>query len=95
WTISEIKSNFTWSKNGYGNGTLTNNGLGGSSWEITVNLDAKSFGIFEVVVITQHEVSEDEGDEYEYKLDFAFDEMVVRTSGPGIVKSKLSKKIHK
>ncbi|KAJ9574810.1 hypothetical protein L9F63_008035, partial [Diploptera punctata] len=95
WTISEISVNVEWSTSGYGNGTLTNNGLGGQTWEITLNLDANTFGIFEVVVITEHEVSQHERERYSKRAIFDFNELELYTSGPGIVKDKIKKIIRK
>ncbi|KAJ9574809.1 hypothetical protein L9F63_008034 [Diploptera punctata] len=89
WTISKINASFEWSKEGYATGSLTRNGIGTNSWQITLNLDTNIFGVFQIVVITQHEVSEEEYKINSYPSTYSFDELVINRSGPGIIREMI------
>ncbi|KAJ9574807.1 hypothetical protein L9F63_008032 [Diploptera punctata] len=85
WTISEIVAGFEWSENGDGNGSITSHVLGKNSWEILLSVQANTFGMFEVDVTTEHEMAKDETEESRSRMGYIYDEMYIRTSGPGIV----------
>ncbi|KAJ9574808.1 hypothetical protein L9F63_008033 [Diploptera punctata] len=93
WKISHINATFEWSKHGNATGSLTRKGIGRNAWELTLNLEPNIFGVFQIVVITQHEVSEDESDEHDHLWDRLFDELIINCSGPGIIRERLKKKI--
>ncbi|KAJ9574804.1 hypothetical protein L9F63_008029 [Diploptera punctata] len=95
WTISEIVAGFEWSKNGYGNGSISSDFLGKNSWEILLNLEPDTFGIFEVEVTTKHETDKDEDENFKHSNVNIYDELYISSSGPGIAEDVIDRQIQR